>query len=65
LSQLEITPTPTEDEAAAIVAVLRTLDKPPQPVVVESRWKLSGRDYRGPSTSLGMTAQDTYVHDNR
>jgi hypothetical protein len=46
LSQLEITPTPTEEEATAIVAVLRTLEEPPQPVAVQSRWKLSGRDYQ-------------------
>jgi len=45
LSPLEISPAPTEEEAAAIVEVLRTLETPPEPAVVQSRWKMSGREY--------------------
>jgi hypothetical protein len=45
LNRINIVPTPTEEEAAAIVAVLRTLEKAPQPAAHESRWKLAGRQY--------------------
>jgi hypothetical protein len=45
LSEFDITPAPSDDEAAAIAIVLREAEEPPETLVAQSRWKLSGRQY--------------------
>jgi hypothetical protein len=60
LSRYGISPTPSEDEAAAIVAVMDSLYQEPVFVAVASRWKMSGRDYGSGSTPLALRAR--YAH---
>jgi hypothetical protein len=45
LSDPEITPAPSDDEAAAIMIVLRQFEEAPTPPVHQSPWKMSGRQY--------------------
>jgi hypothetical protein len=45
LSHLEITPAPSDDEAAAIAIALREFEEPPATPVAQSQWKMSGRQY--------------------
>jgi hypothetical protein len=47
----DVTPPPSDEEAAAVVAVLNMslADSPPQS---ESRWKTAFRDWGGPFTRL-------------
>jgi hypothetical protein len=52
LSDPQITPTPTDDEAAAIMIVLRESEEQPASIVVQSRWKMSGRQYDDDNEAL-------------
>ncbi|HEY1727410.1 MAG TPA: hypothetical protein VGG22_03405 [Candidatus Baltobacteraceae bacterium] len=52
MSEVKITPAPSDDEAAAIMIALHDEEDPPTPAV-QSRWIMSGRqydeDYEAPS----------------